>query len=104
MAPLIVRSARRRQSTDKETFSDFCSLLKPFCPARRCQMPAPCPVQRCRSVALQDAVRTAIVVVPRPLRDLLQRIGQIAEPVLVQAFVTKSPVETGHVAVLRRRG
>src|SRR5712692_9824540 len=51
---------------------------------------------------LQAAVRTLFVVVPLPLRDLLPRIGKIAEPVLVQALVTKAPVETLHVAVLHR--
>src|SRR5947209_137620 len=36
------------------------------------------------------------------LRDLLPGVGQITEPVLVQALITKAPIEALHVAVLHR--
>src|SRR5207245_10695135 len=42
------------------------------------------------------------VVVLLPSRDFLPCVSQIAEPVLVQAFVTEAPVETLHVAILHR--
>ena len=51
---------------------------------------------------LQAAVRTLLVVVLLPLRDLFPRIGQIAEPVFVQALIAKTPVETLHVTILHR--
>jgi hypothetical protein len=36
------------------------------------------------------------------MRDLLAGVGQIAEPVLVQALIAEAPVETLHVAILHR--
>src|SRR5208283_6123004 len=51
---------------------------------------------------LQAAVRSPFVVVLLPLRDLLSRVGQAAEPVFVQALIAKASVETLHVAVLHR--
>ena len=53
-------------------------------------------------LGLQAAVRTGFIVVPLSLRDLLPRIGQIAEPVLVQTLVAKPPVETFNAAILHR--
>src|SRR5208337_3631999 len=34
--------------------------------------------------------------------DLLPRISQAAEPVLVQALIAEAPVETFHIAILHR--
>lgn len=47
-------------------------------------------------------MRAKRVVSRPPLLDLVPRICQVREPVLVQAFVPKRAVEAFHVTVLRR--
>ena len=50
----------------------------------------------------QAAVRPGLVVVDPPRFDLPPRIGQVLEPVRIQALIPKASVETLDVAVLYR--
>ena len=53
-----------------------------------------------RGSIAERRVRPRLVIVLLPMRDLLPGVGQITEPVLVQALVTKASVEALHIAVL----
>ena len=48
----------------------------------------------------QAAVRPDFVVVPAPFSDARSGLWQCLEPLLVQAFVTKLPIEALDIAVL----
>ncbi len=50
----------------------------------------------------QRRVWPRAIVILLPLRDLFPRVGQISEPVLVEALVPEAPVEALDVAILHR--
>ena len=50
----------------------------------------------------QTAVWARRVVVIAPVSDLVTSVEQVAEPICIQAFITKTAIETLDMAVLHR--
>ena len=61
--------------------------------------PARCKFRRC--LIIQRGVRAAFVIILPPVINDLPGVNNIAEPVLIQAFITKASVKTLNKSVLR---